>query len=568
MAEIGGQIGQTKESRLKIRKQILDWFNKAIKKGPVSTSQIQTAFPEKSIKLIMESIGDSNYKKLTRATPVATKITKEINKIVDDVVANKKPLVNASAQKIYTKVYNKPFNIKTDNVKTVTNILNKNPKFKKIKEKVRLAATRVGAKNEVFEKVLLKDFDKANTRTKLPRVSGQIVEESILRDLDRHISRNGKDFKYVAGGKTNSYKTLKIKDVKNGDILTFDKIKEAIKKGDPRFKEYNKVFNDMKTLKNTPYVNPVSGEKITLLKGLQSGTGIDSPLHLQHNKGIKESPLKNLSISSHKANQGARIVKSADDLKTLGIKGTLPGGKKVYGPDLNLDDNINRFTKFADKMIKGAGTRTLKTPTETLLNIGKNISKAKTAIPAAALTAFATSAKADDPVYNSEIGAFVKPGTSDDVESQSGLLDWAAANPEPLIASAAIGGAGLTTAGNTILKGLLKTLAAPAVGAANAAYEISENLKGGDNVLEAVADKSAGLGLMGSSAFGKGLGSLLGGAKIARSLTPVGAAMTAAGLGKDYYEFAQDEIEKMNAMSDYDRGIYNDMLMDDTNIDF
>ena len=124
----------------------------------------------------------------------------------------------------------------------------------------------------------------------------------------------------------------------------------------------------------------------------------------------------------------------------------------------------------------------------------------------------------ETPVYNSEIGAIVKPGT-DDVESQSGLLDWASNNPEPLVASAAIGGAGLTTAGNTMLKGLLKTLAAPAVGAANAAYEISENLKGGDNILEAVADKTAGLGLMGSSAFSGGLGSLLGGAKIA---SPIG----------------------------------------------
>ena len=83
-----------------------------------------------------------------------------------------------------------------------------------------------------------------------------------------------------------------------------------------------------------------------------------------------------------------------------------------------------------------------------------------------------------------------------------------------------------------------------------------------------VADKSAGVGLMGSSAFSGGLGSLLGGAKLARSLTPIGSTMTAAGLGKDYYEFAQDEIDKMNQMSDYDRRIYNEMLMDDTNIDF
>ena len=172
----------------------------------------------------------------------------------------------------------------------------------------------------------------------------------------------------------------------------------------------------------------------------------------------------------------------------------------------------------------------------------------------------------ETPVYNSEIGAIVKPGT-DTPESQSGLLNWAAENPEPLIAGAALGGVGLTTAGNTMLKGLLKTMATPALSAGYALSEVSDNLKSGDNILEAVADKSAGVGLMGGRAF-SGLGSLLGTAKMARSLTPIGAAMTAAGLGKDYYEFAQDEIEKMNQMSDYDRGIYNDMLMDDTNIDF
>ena len=172
----------------------------------------------------------------------------------------------------------------------------------------------------------------------------------------------------------------------------------------------------------------------------------------------------------------------------------------------------------------------------------------------------------ETPVYNSEIGAIVKPGT-DEPESQSGLLNWASENPEPLVAGAAVGGLGLTTAGNTMLKGLLKTMATPALSAGYAASEIADNLKSGDNILEAVADKSAGVGLMGGRAF-SGLGSLLGTAKMARSLTPVGAAMTAAGLGKDYIEFAQDEIERLNQMSDYDRGIYNDMLMDETNIDF
>jgi len=248
--------------------------------------------------------------------------------------------------------------------------------------------------------------------------------------------------------------------------------------------------------------------------------------------------------------------------------------KKYVDRMINKDSDLIKATKVSDlSNIEGVTTADKipvpeKTKTMDMFkNAFKTVGKAKTAIPAAALTAFATSSKADDPTYNSEIGAIVKPGT-DEIESQSSLLDWTAANPEPLIAASAIGGAGLTTAGNTMLKGLLKTLAAPAAGVANAAYEISENLEGGDNILEAVADKTAGLGLMGSSSFSKGLGSLLGGAKLARSLTPVGAAMTAAGLGKDYYDFASDEIEKMDAMSDYDRKIYNDMLMDETNIDF
>ena len=216
----------------------------------------------------------------------------------------------------------------------------------------------------------------------------------------------------------------------------------------------------------------------------------------------------------------------------------------------------------ADKIPVPEKTKTM----DMFKNAFKTVGKAKTAIPAAIGTYLMTGGnevQAGEPIYNNEIGAFVKAGT-DDVASQSGLLDWAAKNPETL----AVGGTAMTKTGSTLLKGLLKTLAAPAVGVANAAYEISENLESGDNIVEAVADKTAGLGLMGSSAFSGGLGKLMGGAKIARSLTPVGAAMTGAGIAKDYYDFTQEEIERMNAMTDYDREVYNEMLMDDTNIDF
>ena len=234
-------------------------------------------------------------------------------------------------------------------------------------------------------------------------------------------------------------------------------------------------------------------------------------------------------------------------------------GKKKINLDL-----IQKTTDVttADKIPVPEKTKTM----DMFKNAFKTVGKAKTAIPAAIGTYLMTGGnevQAGEPIYNNEIGAFVKAGT-DDVASQSGLLDWASKNPETL----AVGGTAMTKTGSTLLKGLLKTLAAPAVGVANAAYEISENLESGDNIVEAVADKTAGLGLMGSSAFSGGLGKLMGGAKIARSLTPVGAAMTGAGIAKDYYDFTQEEIERMNAMTDYDREVYNEMLMDDTNIDF
>jgi hypothetical protein len=163
----------------------------------------------------------------------------------------------------------------------------------------------------------------------------------------------------------------------------------------------------------------------------------------------------------------------------------------------------------------------------------------------------------------------VKTGT-DDVASQSNLLEWAAKNPEASVAGTSVAGLGMTKPGNAVLKGLLKTLAAPAVGAGYAALDVKENLDAGESLPEALADKSAGVSLMGSRALmgGKGLGALMGGAKLARSFTPIGAAMTAAGIGKDYYDWASDEIDRLEEMDPDERAAYNEMMMDETNIDF
>ena len=237
------------------------------------------------------------------------------------------------------------------------------------------------------------------------------------------------------------------------------------------------------------------------------------------------------------------------------------------------DEDLSKITKQrADELVKlgkqkidAEGVKLKLIPADKLptpekskmLNMFKNFGKAKTAIPAAIMGGMmATGNEAEAAItYNPTIGAIVKTGT-DDVASQSNLLEWAADNPEPLSVGAAVGAAGMTKPGSALLKGLIKTLAAPA-GIATTAMTVKENMDQGESLPEALADPMAGLGMMG-----------IGAGKLLRMGTPIGAAMTAAGLGKDYYEFAQDEIDKMNQMSDYDRGIYNEMLMDDTNIDF
>ena len=268
-------------------------------------------------------------------------------------------------------------------------------------------------------------------------------------------------------------------------------------------------------------------------------------------------------------NEKKKFLKNA--INKIGPDTAQQFGKKTYGTEgtniksmfkkIGMSPNVLEVKDLteiegvttADKAPVPEKTKTM----DMFKNAFKKMGNIKKGIIPAGAAYLATSGMGSEAeaaiTYNPTIGAIVKTG-SDDVASQSNLLDWAATNPEPLIA-AGVGGAALNKTGNKLLMGLLNKLAP--IGAVGTAMTVKENMDQGESLPEALADPMAGLGMMG-----------IGAGKLLRMGTPVGAAMTAAGLGKDYYEFAQDEIEKMDAMSDYDRGIYNDMLMDDTNIDF
>ena len=126
----------------------------------------------------------------------------------------------------------------------------------------------------------------------------------------------------------------------------------------------------------------------------------------------------------------------------------------------------------------------------------------------------------------------------------------------------------------------LKVLGTPTVAAGFAGSTIKRNLDEGQSLLDAATDKMVGVDLLypelakqtvGKFAkpAGKGILSTLGRVamnpfgRAARAFTPVGAGITAIGVGKDYYDFAKDEIAKVKAMTPEERDFYNDLLMDE-----
>jgi hypothetical protein len=117
-----------------------------------------------------------------------------------------------------------------------------------------------------------------------------------------------------------------------------------------------------------------------------------------------------------------------------------------------------------------------------------------------------------------------------------------------------------------ILTGLgdvAKVLGTPSVAATFAGTTIKENLDKGDSFLDAATDKMVGIDLLypelAKQTVGKlaprgtGILSTLGRfaanpfGRAARAFTPIGAGITAIGLGKDYYDFVQSDLAKKAA---------------------
>jgi len=175
-------------------------------------------------------------------------------------------------------------------------------------------------------------------------------------------------------------------------------------------------------------------------------------------------------------------------------------------------------------------------------------------------------AAADEPIkYNDEIGAFVDPKTDDKV-SQATLLDWAANNPMPTaaVASAPLLSKTVRKGTGKLLSGLLSALGTSAGGLTFAGLTVKGNLDEGKNIVDATVDPLVGLELLYPEAVkkfgGKGLQNALGRflslGRVGAMMTPVGAGITALGLGKMGIEAAMKEREKILGMTEEEKTNY------------
>jgi hypothetical protein len=349
-------------SKQKILKDIKKYVDKKLSKGEVVTlPELNEKFAEGKRReyLYREALG-KDYNKITKLQRegvgrVSLEVKDKLYDIIDDVVKGERPLMDLSRNNLNKE-------LPPVSERQLSKYLNENKQYKNydLASNVDKVQQRIAKGNEKLKDATLKNIKSKLelTTAGLRRPSPRRIEEFIVRDLVRHDNQGGELFKVLPKSNTKFYDKIKILDVKNNDVLTVKKIKELINKGDPRFNEYKKVFEEIKDVKDMSYINPVTKEETTLLKALQQATGNKQPLNIDHLKSVKENPLTDLAVSTYKANTGANIKDITEqELETL--------GRKKFTPE----QNIERLTKFADRRLlqeAASGFEKVKTPLETL----------------------------------------------------------------------------------------------------------------------------------------------------------------------------------------------------------
>jgi len=140
-------------------------------------------------------------------------------------------------------------------------------------------------------------------------------------------------------------------------------------------------------------------------------------------------------------------------------------------------------------------------------------------------------------------------------EKASNLLDKAKLFGAATAGAATVG----TKPGRKLLGKAFRTLGTRPAGVGMAGYSIADNLKKGENVVDATLDPIVGLELMLPNLFKENIGKITSNpyiqkalkfGKYGRALTPIGAGITAAGLGIDAYKYGKERKKLLDSLTD------------------
>ena len=381
---------------------------------------------------------------------------------------------------------------------------------------------------------------------------------------------------------TNNKKVLEITGTRTSPFLNiFKRRYDNLQRGavskfleDGDLKSYNKTINNIRdTVKKatggyeTGYIKFDKNKKATPVVNATPVTEGFKQFGVETNQRM--SAFKNAKYSS---NLLKNYLKDPDSEIFNTLKTEFPPERISKDLIKNLDTaaksydkaepfvgNIKKFTTFAKNNISNPLVKAL-----------FKTSYGKAALVGGAVLTPSLLAAEEDPIkYNDEIGAFVNPQTDDKV-SQATLLDWAANNPMPTAAIASTPLLSKTVRKGTgkLLKGLLSTRGSSAAGLTFAGMTVKDNLDEGKNIVDATVDPLVGLELLYPEAAkrfgGKGLQNALGRAlslgRVGAMMTPVGLGITALGVGKELYNVAQEEQDRINEMRENDPMAYQEYL--------
>jgi hypothetical protein len=323
---------------------------------------------------IKQALPEDVYNKLIKTTGTDPRITAEkkvkFNKLVLDVTRGDLPITALGSEARGT----------TQNIKQYLTEANKK-RFDKILPKLRAINARVSQPREIYTADDIKNISQTTTKTfdKMTKNFPTSIESRtqvfkggtrfydaksyILSLLGRHTAQGGELYKHVGG---DTMKDVKFRNTQTGKLITI----RNIDLNNPEFKEAAEAYKDFEKIKNTPIDNPLDpNKKISINEAIKQGSGGKDYLVIDHGDGVKNNPLKNLIVTSQKQNIGFQLANLNDAEKKL-----------FYRNKLDLKGNINRFSKYGERLLLGG---TYKTPKQTVefLNPQKSVKEKLLKIP-------------------------------------------------------------------------------------------------------------------------------------------------------------------------------------------